>query len=275
MLLNIDNAAIYYEVAGAGQPLVFIHAGVADSRQWNNEFEIFASGYQVIRYDLRGYGKSEPAEGEFNYLHDLAALLDHLKIEQPAVIIGCSMGGGLALDFAVKFPGRVAALVLVAAAPSGLELDVEEPEKFLLVEEAEKAGDLDLVAELETQIWFDGGRDTDSINKDMRKLAFDMNRQALAHDSMHLGTRLPNTEPSVSDRFGELDVPVLAMIGSHDIPYMYAALEFMIEKIPNIQTAKINNAAHMPNMDDPAGFYSLVANFLGDLQINDEITRPT
>lgn len=265
MFVNIDNASIYYEIAGAGQPIVFIHAGVADSRQWNNEFNFFASKYQVIRYDLRGYGKSEPAEGEYNYLKELALLLDHLKLDQPVVLIGCSMGGGLALDFAVEHPGRIAALILVDAAPSGLEFDVPQPEKFKLVDAAEEAGDLDLVAELETQIWFDGDRDTDTVNQEMRELAYNMNRLALANDALELGTRLPNTKSSTIDRLGEMNMPVLAIVGAQDIPYMHAAFDFMAGTISGLSAVKIDDAAHLPNMDQPVEFRKVVSQFLGSL----------
>src|ERR1044071_8179156 len=79
---NIDNARIYYETAGEGIPFVMIHAGVADSRQWNNEFAEFSRSYQVIRYDMRGYGKSEPVEGEFSHMGDLVSLLDALEIDE-------------------------------------------------------------------------------------------------------------------------------------------------------------------------------------------------
>ncbi|MCB0510896.1 MAG: alpha/beta fold hydrolase, partial [Bacteroidetes bacterium] len=78
--INIDNAKLYYEIAGTGTPFVMVHAGVADSRQWNNEFAYFSHRYQVIRYDMRGYGKSEPVEGEFSHMSDLVSLLDALSI---------------------------------------------------------------------------------------------------------------------------------------------------------------------------------------------------
>ena len=51
-----------------------IHAGVADSRQWNNEFSYFSKDYQVFRYDMRGYGKSEPVDEEFNHMDDLVVV---------------------------------------------------------------------------------------------------------------------------------------------------------------------------------------------------------
>ena len=74
----INNAQIYYETAGEGAPFVMIHAGVADSRQWNLDFAFFARSFQVVRYDLRGYGKSEPVEGEFNHLRSTANSLANL-----------------------------------------------------------------------------------------------------------------------------------------------------------------------------------------------------
>src|SRR5215216_2602704 len=142
---NINNAQIYYETAGKGTPFVMIHAGVADNRQWNNEFAFFAQSYQVLRYDMRGYGKSEPVEGEFSHMSNLVAVLHALEIHEPFVIMGCSMGGGLAMDFALMHPSRVKALIMVGSGPSGLELDVPTPAKFAEAEKAFEAGDLDLV----------------------------------------------------------------------------------------------------------------------------------
>jgi pimeloyl-ACP methyl ester carboxylesterase len=103
---------------------------------------------------MRGYGKSEPVDGEYSHFHDLSALLDHLRLDQPLILMGCSMGGGLAMDFALAQPSKVRALIMVDAGPSGLELDVPTPAKFAEAEQAYTAGDLDRVAELETQIWF-------------------------------------------------------------------------------------------------------------------------
>lgn len=154
--VKIDEAQLYYESAGTGIPFVMIHAGVADRRQWNLEFDYFARSYHVMRYDMRGYGKSEPAEGKFSHLSDLTALLDALEIREPFILMGCSMGGELAIDFAIAQPDRVKALILVGSAPAGLELDVPPLAKFGEAEKAWQAGDLDLLTEVETQIWFDG-----------------------------------------------------------------------------------------------------------------------
>ena len=264
--VTIDHARLYYETAGQGLPLVMIHAGVADSRQWNNEFAFFARNYQVVRYDMRGYGKSEPVDGAFSHLEDLVAVLNALGLHEPVVVMGCSMGGGLAMDFALAHPSRVRALIMVGSGPSGLQLDVPAPAKFADVEKAFEAGDLDLVAELETQVWFDGmGRTPEQVNHAMRKLAYEMNRQALAHEVKQLGKRLPNTQAPAFDRLGELKLPVLVIIGAHDTPYILAAADYMIEKIPSAQKVIIEDAAHLANMDQPLEFQAIVTNFLEGL----------
>jgi pimeloyl-ACP methyl ester carboxylesterase len=266
--VNIDDAKIYYEMAGKGVPIVMIHAGVADSRQWNNEFTAFAERYQALRYDMRGYGKSEPVDGEFSHLSDLVALLDALEIHGPLVMMGCSMGGGLAMDFALAFPSRVQALIMVGSGPSGLELDVPAPAKFADAEKAFEAGDLDLVAEIETQIWFDGmGRTSEQVNPTTRKLLWEMDRLALSHEARKLGKRLPNTQTPAFDHLEGLRIPVLVIVGAHDTPYILAAADYMTEKIPSARKVVIEDGAHLPNMDQPDEFQRTVQDFLKELSI--------
>jgi pimeloyl-ACP methyl ester carboxylesterase len=261
--VNIGNARLYYETAGQGVPLVMVHAGVADSRQWNNEFTFFGRNYQVVRYDMRGYGKNEPVDGEFSHMDDLVAVLSALGLHDPVVLMGCSMGGGLAMDFALTHPSRVRALIMVGSGPSGLELDVPSSPKFADVEKAFEAGDLDLVSEIETQIWFDGtGRTPEQVNQAMRKLVYEMNRQALAHEVKQLGKRLPNAQIPAFDRLNDLQIPVLVIVGAHDTPYILAAADYMVEKIPSARKVIIEDAAHLPNMDQPEKFQAIVTNFL-------------
>ena len=264
--VNIDKAKIYYEIAGKGMPLVMIHAGVADCRQWNNEFAEFSQSYQVLRYDMRGYGKSEPVDSEFSHLSDLVSLLDALGIHEPLVMMGCSMGGGLAMDFALRHPARVRGLVMVDAGPSGLKLDVATPPQFADAEKAFENGNLDLVAEIETQIWFDGmGRTPGQVNPAMRKLLYEMDRLALTHEARQLGTLLPNTETPAVERLKDLDIPVLIIVGSHDTPYIRAAANYMEEKLRSARKVIFEDAAHLPNMDQPHEFQQIVQDFLDRL----------
>jgi pimeloyl-ACP methyl ester carboxylesterase len=263
---SIGNARLYYEVAGEGPAFAMIHAGIADSRQWNTEFTHFANNYHVLRYDMRGYGKSEPADGEFSHMGDLMALLDHLQIREPLVMMGCSMGGGLAMNFALAHPLRVKALIMVDAGPTGLELNVPTLPKFAEVEKAYNAGQLDLVAELETQIWFDGmGRTPEQVNQAMRRLVYEMNRQGLLHDAKRLGKRLPDAQIPATENLNKLRTPVLVIVGAQDTPYMLAAADYMAEKIPSARKVIIEDAAHLPNMEQPDEFRRVVTAFLDSL----------
>lgn len=265
-LARINHASIHYEMAGEGMPFVMIHAGVADSRQWNNEFAYFSQIYRVLRYDLRGYGQSEPVDGEYNHLEDLRELLAHLEVQEPLVLMGCSMGGSLAMDLALTQPSGVRALIMVDSAPSGLDLDVQTPAKFEEAEKAFLAGDLDLLAELETQIWFDGmDRTPAQVDQPMRKLVYDMDRLALSLQARGLGKRLPNTQTSLLERLPELDVPVLIIEGWHDTPYILAAGDYMLERLPCTRRVRMEDAAHLPNLDHPAEFQRIVKTFLDEV----------
>lgn len=265
-LAEIGNAQIYYELAGAGHPLVMIHAGVADNRQWNNEFATFSKDFRVLRYDLRGYGRSEPIEGDFTHLQDLTALLDNLGLRQPVAVMGCSIGGELALDFALTQAPRAKALIMVSSGPSGLELDVPTPVAFAEAEEAYNAGDLDLVAEIETQIWFDGmDRRPAQVNQQMRRLAYEMNRRALSHDAKGLGKRLPDAQIPAAEQLERLEIPVLVVVGAQDIPFILAAADHMVTNIPSARKVILRDAAHLCNLDQPDAFQRNVSAFLDAL----------
>jgi pimeloyl-ACP methyl ester carboxylesterase len=261
-----NNANLFSEIGGSGTPFVMIHAGVADNRQWNNEFPAFAKKYRVMRYDMRGYGKSELVEGDFTHIADLEVLLETLQIREPMVLMGCSMGGGLAMDFTITHPALVKALIMVDSGPSGLNLDVPESDKFADVEKAFKEGDLDLVSEIETQIWFDGtGRTPQQVDQNARKLLFEMNRIALGHEVKELGKRKPNLEKLAAERLHEIHCPVLVIVGANDELYSLAAADYMEKHIKSARKVVIEDAAHLPNMEHPQQFFEVVSDFLDNL----------
>lgn len=126
--INVDNAQIYYEEMGTGKPLVMIHGGLLDRRMWDDQFAVFAGSYRVIRYDARGHGLSKAPSGTYSHHEDLKKLLDALKVER-AAIMGLSMGGYIAIDFALAYPDRVSALVLVAPGLTGYDFESEALKK--------------------------------------------------------------------------------------------------------------------------------------------------
>src|SRR5689334_19941744 len=109
---EVNHTRLYYEVAGSGPPLVLIHGFDLDTRMWDDQFEVFAQHYRVVRYDVRGFGKSARPTEPYAHEEDLKALLDYLGIAQ-AHIVGMSMGGGIAIDFTLTYPEMTRTLILV------------------------------------------------------------------------------------------------------------------------------------------------------------------
>ena len=129
--IKINNVDHYYEQIGEGLALVFIHGAFADARIWEPQWKHFSSDYQLLRYDLRGHGRTGASDLDrysmATFADDLASLLDELEIQSP-IICGLSWGGSIAQAFAVQNPGRTRALVL---AGSAVAIDLTLMDKIL------------------------------------------------------------------------------------------------------------------------------------------------
>ncbi len=137
----INNTTIHYQVQGAGPALVLIHAGVADLRMWDDQMAAFARHFTVIRYDVRGWGRTPFPAGEASAHEDLHGLLKYLGHEK-AHVLGCSNGGRIALDFTLAFPEMVDRLVLVGTGLGGYKFTDPETEALdQAMEQAYEAGD--------------------------------------------------------------------------------------------------------------------------------------
>jgi pimeloyl-ACP methyl ester carboxylesterase len=264
----INGAQLYYEVAGEGSPVVFVHAGVADHRLWDDQFALLAQQYKVVRYDMRGFGKSEPVEGEFAHREDLYELMKFLGIER-AHLIGCSMGGGFSMDVALNHPDMAASLTMVCSGPNGLELDVEDSALMPLydaAQEAWKANDIDKTCEIEMRIWFDGAsRTPEQVDPQKRAKAYEMNRIALVHEAKGLGKHKPPLKPGAGERLHELNLPVLVVVGALDSAYIRTVADYMVERIPNARKVMIENTAHLPSLERPEEFNRIVLDFLREV----------
>ena len=119
--LELKDGSLYYETMGEGVPVVFLHGGFGDRRMWDDQFAEFGKNYYVVRYDQRGFGKSQKPTAAYSPVSDLEMLLDHLKIDK-AHLIGNSMGGYLAIDFAIKNLREFEASPLLLQVLTGLNL---------------------------------------------------------------------------------------------------------------------------------------------------------
>ena len=258
--IEVNSANLYYEMDGEGTPLILNHAGIADGRMWNAQFDEFARKYQTVRYDRRGFGKSKMVAGDYSDHDDLYALMKSLKIDK-AVFVGCSQGARVSIDFALSHPEMTKTLVLVTPALSGFFYDGPPPKQIDELEKADEEGDLDLINELELQIWVDGPQRTpDQVDPKVRELVRDMNLIAL-ETSEHLGDEIP-LEPPAADRLAEIKVPTLIIAGDLDAPPSLARADFLAKNIPHAQKVTISGTAHLPNMEKPKEFNEQLSAFL-------------
>ena len=262
---DANGAALYYEVCGEGEPLALVHAGISDSRMWDPQFEAFACQYRTIRHDMRGFGRSPMVPGPYSHHEDLRALLDALEVDRVS-LLGCSMGGGAVIDFALENPQRVEALVLVGSAVGGFEFEEGPPEEWDELVAADAAGDLERVSELEVRMWVDGPRrGPDAVDQTVRDLVREMNLIALKNEALQIGEESDLQTPAVT-RLSEIQAPTLVLVGEVDRARILAIADRLEKNLPNARKAVIGATAHLPNLERPEEFDRLVLNFLEEVR---------
>jgi pimeloyl-ACP methyl ester carboxylesterase len=256
---SVNGANIDYEIAGEGEAVVFLHAGIADSRMWDAQFNHFAAQFRTLRYDLRGFGQTTAPTQAYSHIEDLRALLDQLGIQR-AALIGCSNGGRVALDFLLTYPERVSALVMVCSSPRGFKYAGETPPIWDEIIAAYDSGDLERASRLETQLWAVGtNRTPDQVAPAMLDLVYEMNLIALKNEEAVGEEQF--VEPLAVHRLAEIHVPTMLVIGELDSPVVLEAGKFMEEQIAGARQVFMPTA-HLPSMERPDEFNHILSEFL-------------
>jgi len=260
--ISFDGALIRGEADGFGIPVVFLHSGVTDRRMWAEQMrELAEEGYHVISYDRRGYGETQTPDVPFSHLVDLEAVLDQLSVHA-AIFVGSSMGGGLAIDFALEHPERTIGLVLVGTAITGGD-DAEVPEEAADLEDAldyaEERGNLETVNRIEAHLWLDGPlSEAGRVDGPVRELFLRMNSAHLHHPEL---TQEELPEDAI-DSLGSITAPTLLVVGELDFPDIVARHEDLSEEIENAFAVVLEDTAHFPSLERPDLFNPLLLEFL-------------
>lgn len=254
------NAHLWWERAGAGPHVTLLHPGLWDSRTWDPQFASWPERFSMLRYDLRGYGRSTRLDGgPYSHVRDLVALLDALEIERTA-LVGCSMGGAIALDAALEHPDRVTALVLAAPGLDGFEENDAErawwEERARPIEAAKERSDIAGAQTLRLGIWAPLGTNDDTGRR-IRDIAFDNIHEVTMDESGEEGL-----DPPAARRLGEVVVPTLVMIAEHDPPDMIRIGETLIDGIPGAAGHVVADADHVVNLRQPERFDEAALPFL-------------
>lgn len=257
---NVNGTQLYYEVAGEGPPLVLIHGFALDRRMWDEQMKAFTAVNQVIRYDLRGFGRSAvPTAERYAHCEDLRALLDYLQVDR-AHIVGLSLGGGIAVDFAVAYPERTLSLIPTAAsALDGYEWPDELAGWFAQFAAAARSGDMALAKERWLNCgWFIPAQRQPAATAHLRQMVADYSGWHFLHKNPVHGLT-----PPANERLAEIGAPTLVIVGGEDLPfYNHPLADYLTAHIPNAKKVVIPGIGHMVNVEDPAYFNETVLTFL-------------
>ena len=253
---EVNGTRLWYETAGKGSTVVLVHGGLVDSRLWDDQMKELSKRHRVVRYDLRGYGKSAAPTADFSPVEDLRALLAFLRVER-ATVVGLSLGGIIAADFALEHPRMTEGLVLVGA---GLRGDKQPPDpksmeayRASVREGAEKFAEMALESPL-----FAGVKEKPRAHARLREMLLD-NAKALQH---LFANRLKYPEPETINRLGNISAPTLVVVGDRDGPNLLNIADTLHAKIPGARKSIIRDASHHPPVETPEEFNRVLLDFL-------------
>lgn len=257
-MLGTSNATpLHYEETGAGPAAVLIHGFTLDTRMWDDQFPALARRYRAIRYDLRGFGRSALPDGPYSHVEDLRALLDYLGIER-ASLVGLSKGGGVALDFALTYPGRTAALALIDTILGGHAWSAEGSARDALVwQEAARGGIPAAKASWLAHPLFAPAMRRPEVAARLNAIIGDYSGWHFVNANPEQGI-----SPPAAARLRELTMPTLVLVGEHDLPDFRAIAERIGREASRARTLVVPDAGHMANMEAPAAVNRALLAFL-------------
>ncbi len=233
---------------------------------------LLEAGFRVVRYDVRGHGRSlvPPSGYSFpTYAADLADLLDRLNVDRPITealaveqvhLVGLSMGGGIALQFALDQPRRVRSLVLVDSALPGFGYSQEFAAQVQeLVRMARERGPRTALAEvwLSHPLFHGVRRFPDRFAR--------LKEMVLAHPGQDLLAE-PQEAPPVVDRLSEIEAPALVVVGELDLPDFQLIAQVLAANLPHARLAVIPDCGHIPPLERPQEFNRLLVSFLQEVE---------
>jgi 3-oxoadipate enol-lactonase len=250
---GIDTA---YRDEGAGQPILFIHAFPLHSAIWEHQIAAFSPHHRVIAPDLRGLGASARGSGAASldqHADDLAALLDHLAIEN-ATVAGLSMGGYISFSLWRRHRERVAALIL-ADTRAGADSEEGKQGREKSAKLAEEHGPGAIADQMLPKLLSPNA--PAALRAQVRGIIESNDRAGIAAAQRAMAAR-PDSTPLLAT----IDVPTLVIVGAEDALTPPNEAEAMFDAIPGCRWAKLPAAGHLSNMEAPEAFNAAVAEFL-------------
>jgi pimeloyl-ACP methyl ester carboxylesterase len=264
-LAAVNGIRLYYEATGKGRPVVFVHGFGCGIRSWDLQIPALAPKHRVIAYDVRGHGLSEAPTAASAYsqptsVEDLRQLLAALKIRRTA-LVGLSMGGNIALNFALAHPSLVSALVVAdtGAGSDGHADWVATTHAFAAALDAggtEAFADMAMASPLFSPYCARGP----AAQRFIRACLMTHRARGVAHTAREVLAKRPRIY-ELEPRLAALRVPTLLIVGDGDDPCLKIH-DFMARTIPGARSLVLRATGHLSNLESPAAFNSAVNRFL-------------
>jgi pimeloyl-ACP methyl ester carboxylesterase len=257
---KVNGTSLFYERRGAGYPVVFVSGGgILDRRGWDDQFETFAKHYRVVRYDIRGIGKSERPQTPFSHSKDLYELLTFLNITR-AHVVGLSVGGAIALDFAIEHPEVVDCLILAAPGLSSDSKSETNLQGLKALTNLVKTNGLDKLIELTLDAPFVLSKQNDVGREKVRQIYLD--NADVFESGFPVYALWEPLQPPPEDRLATVRARVLIIRGDSDSPVYASMTDKISNGIPNATTVVIPGGTHFLNLEKPAEFNEALRVFL-------------
>jgi len=264
-MIPVPGGRLFAVGEGDGPPIALLHAGVVDSRVWEPFVPLLTdAGYRTIRYDARGFGRSETEDVEFSRVDDLLAVLDAFGIER-AALVGNSQGGQIALDLAVSRPDRVVALVQLASGIGGLDVPMSPRDEAVeeRYEAVDQAGDIQALTDFELALWGAGvEQPVERLPADLREFLRPMFEAA--NEGRPRGRQVP-LDPPAAERLDQLKMPVLFVHGGLDFSYVETFGRHLEANVPNARLVVMPGVAHLLAAEAPEAVARLVLDLVRPL----------
>jgi len=252
---------LYYEKKGEGDVVVLIHGFTLDARMWDDQFDLLAESFQVIRFDHRGHGQSAGVKTQYSQIEDVKNLLNLLGVDR-AHFVGLSMGGMISTIFAIENPEMVKSLVLVDSAATFRPSDDFSKRLINYVSNAAHQG-----LELGLKEWvadplFEPANSISSVKEKLGEIVL-KGHLAQGDGAFFLNiSKVINPTIPLEDRLNEIRAATLVIVGELDLPEFIENADRFSSGIPGAKKITINGAGHMSNMEKPSDLNEILLNFL-------------
>jgi len=257
-LIDINGRNIFIKSSGNGDPIVFLHSSLLTSEMWNSQIDYFSKEYKVITYDFCGHGKSDLPKGIYSDYEDLKIIFDKNNINK-AIIVGCSYGGSIALDFVLKYPEYVKKLVLITPAINGykypLKLTFENIKNFRNVHKfgIEKAAEMFI----NNKYWNYFVPEENNFKEEFKNIF-------IGNNNFYNGNYAKKqiVKPVAIKRLFEIKNNVLLIGSENDSKFNKDVIKILCERIKQVKTYKIKDCGHLPNMEKMEELNKIIGEYI-------------